>query len=146
MVKFTKKPLQSTFENRHETIKRSIAEAAQRFEEAEVTHKEFQAKLAHDDDETSKLISSGKEDGATQRSRLIEDAKAYAEKMRGDSSRLVEQESVRAVSRVQAETVLKALSKAESVLQQQLNADDQTRLIEQAINDLESQSVAGGAV
>ena len=145
LVKFTKKPLESTFENRHLTIKRSIAEATDRFEKADVTHKESQAKLANVDDEASQLISSGKDDGTTQKARLIEDAKAYAEKMRGDSGRLVEQESVRAVSRLQAETVLKALSKAESVLKQQLNSDDQTRLIEQAINDLESQTVVGGA-
>lgn len=145
LVKFTKKPLQATFENRHVTIKRSIAEAAERFEKAEVTHKESQAKLANVDNEASELISSGKEDGTTQKTRLIEEAKAYAEKMRGDSSRLVEQESVRAFSRLQADTVLKALSKAESVLKQQLNSDDQTRLIEQAISDLESQTVVGGA-
>ena len=145
LVKFTKKPLQSTFENRHFTIKRSIAEAAERFEKAESTHKAFQAKLATVDNEASKLISSGKDDGASEKTRLIDQAQVYVEKMKGDSGRLIEQESVRARSRLQAQTVLKALSQAEGLLQKQLNATDQTRLIEQAINDLESQPVAGGA-
>lgn len=145
LVKLTKKPLKSTFENRHATIKRSIAEAAERFKAAEANHQVFQAKLANVDSEASQLIESGKDDGASEKNRIIQEATEFAKKMKTDSGRLLEQESVRARSRLQAQTVLKALSQAEGVLKKQLTADDQSRLIEDAISDLESQPAGGVA-
>ncbi len=145
LVKFTKKPLQSTFENRHATIKRSISEAAERFDKAQTLHRSFQAKLANVEQEAADLIASGKADGTTEKNRLLQEAQDSVGKMKGDSSRLLDQESVRARARLQAQTVLKALNQAERVLEQQLNAEDQSRLIEQAIADLENQPVVGGA-
>jgi len=145
LAKLGKKPLQTTFTGRHETIKRAISEAAARLGKAGSTRETCQAKLASVDDEATGMISSSRDDGRADCDRLLDEAKEYAEKMRRDSSRLMGQETVMAHARLQVETVAKALDKAQDLLLGEMADADHNRLIEQAIDELEAQSVVGGA-
>ena len=145
LVKLTKGPLEKTFAARHESIKKSIVDATSRFHKATSMREDYQSKLANIDDESSRLMAESKAEGGTTRDGLLAEAQSYADKLRADSSRLQERELVLAQGRLQVETVTRALQKAETILQGQLNSEDHERLIEKAILDLETQVSMGGA-
>ena len=76
---------------------------------------------------------------------MIEDATAYSERIKVDSKAIVDQEYTQARVRLQAFTALAALGDAEERLKANITDGDQTRLLEEAIAELETASSAGGA-
>ena len=84
-------------------------------------------------------------DGALERDKMVDDAKAYSERIKGDSDAIVEQEFTQATIRLQAFAALGALRDAEERLKANITDGDQTRLLEEAITELETSSSAGGA-
>ena len=76
---------------------------------------------------------------------MIEDAKAYSDRIKGDSSAIVDQEYTQASVRLQAFAALGALKDAEERLKANITDGDQTRLLEEAIAELETSTPAGGA-
>ena len=79
--------------------------------------------------------------GELERDKLVDDAKAYSARLKTDSKRIVEQETIQASSRLHGYAVTQALTEAEERLRSSLTAADQARLLEEAITELE----AGGA-
>ena len=145
LVHFVKKPMAAAFENRHNTIKKTIEDNEKAHADARQTHDEFQSKLANVDAEGNALIERSKADGALERDKMVEDANAYSERIKGDSSAIVEQEYTQASIRLQAFTALAALKDAEERLKANITDGDQTRLLEEAIAELETSTSAGGA-
>ena len=144
MVHFVKKPMISAFENRHNTIKKTIEDNEKAHAAARQTHDEYQSKLANVDAEGNALIERSKTDGNLERERMITDAAAYGERIKQDSVVIVEQELTQAGLRVQAFAALRALGDAEERLKASMTDGDQTRLLEEAIAELETSSSAGG--
>jgi F0F1-type ATP synthase membrane subunit b/b' len=145
LVHFVKKPMAAAFANRHQLIKKTIADNEKAHAQARQTHDEYQSKLANVDAEGNALIERSKADGALERDKLIEDATAYGERIKGDSTAIVDQELTQAGLRLQAFAALGALKDAEERLQASITDGDQTRLLEEAIKELETSSSAGGA-
>ena len=145
LVHFVKKPMAAAFENRHKVIKKTIEDNAKAHADARQAHDEFQSKLANVDAEGNALIERSKADGALERDQMIEDAKAYSDRIKGDSSAIVDQEYTQASVRLQAFAALGALKDAEERLKANITDGDQTRLLEEAIAELETSTPAGGA-
>jgi F-type H+-transporting ATPase subunit b len=145
LVHFVKKPMAAAFENRHHVIKKTIEDNEKAHAEARQTHDEFQSKLANVDAEGNALIERSKANGTLERDKMIEDANAYGERIKGDSSAIVEQELTQAGLRLQASAALGALKDAEERLKASMTDGDQSRLLEEAITELETSSSAGGA-
>ena len=138
---FVRKPLKTNLENRQATIKTEIEEAAKAHDSAKAEHDALQNKLANVDAETSALLERSKADGQLEQDKMVDDAKAYSERLKTDSKRIVEQETIQASSRLHGYAVTQALTEAEERLRSSLTAADQARLLEEAITELE----AGGA-
>ena len=145
LVHFVKKPLAAAFENRHNAIKKTIEDNEKAHADARQAHDEFQSKLANVDAEGNALIERSKADGALERDKMIEDANAYSERIKVDSKAIVDQEYTQARVRLQAFTALAALGDAEERLKANITDGDQTRLLEEAIAELETATSAGGA-
>jgi F-type H+-transporting ATPase subunit b len=145
LVHFVKKPMAAAFENRHKLIKKTIEENEAAHAQARQTHDEYQSKLANVDAEGNALIERSKADGALERDKLVEDANAYGERIKTDSTAIVDQELTQAGLRLQAFAALGALKDAEERLKANITDGDQTRLLEEAITELETSSSAGGA-
>tara|TARA_Y100000589_G_scaffold250802_1_gene238934 strand:+ start:1303 stop:1926 length:624 start_codon:yes stop_codon:yes gene_type:complete len=145
LIHFVKKPLAAAFENRHKAIKKTIEDNEKAHADARQAHDEFQSKLANVDAEGNALIERSKADGALERDKMIEDATAYSERIKVDSKAIVDQEYTQARVRLQAFTALAALGDAEERLKANITDGDQTRLLEEAIAELETASSAGGA-
>ncbi len=145
LVHFVKKPMAAAFENRHKTIKKTIEDNEKAHADARQSHDEFQSKLANVDAEGNALIERSKSDGALERDKMIEDAQAYSERIKGDSGAIIDQEYTQASVRLQAFAALGALRDAEERLKANITDGDQSRLLEEAIAELETSASAGGA-
>ena len=145
MVHMVKKPLTGVFQARHDSIKKTIDDNEKAHADARQTHDEFQSKLANVDAEGNALMERSKADGALERDRIIDDASAYGERIKKDSKTIVEQEFTQAGLRLQAFAALRALRDAEARLKDNITNEDQSRLLEEAISELETSSSAGGA-
>ena len=141
---FIRKPLKSSLEQRQSTIRTEIEDAAKAHASAKELHDELQNKLANIDAETAALVERSKADGQLEHDKMVNDATSYSERLKGDSARIVEQETIQATGRLHAHAVTQAMNEAENRLRDSLTADDQARLLEEAIVELESGAAAGG--
>ncbi len=137
MVYFVRKPVQDAFKKRHDTIKKNLDAAQATHEKALAHREEYRDKLARVEEEAKKLVSGAKEDGATIRERIIEASKTYADRLRIDSDAAVGQEEQQARWRLRQEIAYEILREAAGTLETEIAAQDQQRLIEQTITDVE---------
>lgn len=138
LVYFTAKPLADAFSQRHTAIKRTIAEMASAHAKASSRQQTLRGQLAGLEAEVRQLLDSSRKDGEEERTQLVKDAKEYAERMGKDAGAIATQETERARLRLQQVVLRAALTRAQSLLHEQITAADQQTLIEQAITELES--------
>jgi F0F1-type ATP synthase membrane subunit b/b' len=143
LVHFTRKPFARAFASRHDTIARAIAENEAAFGGAKAEYDQARDKLAAVEREVAALISKVKEDGVFERDRIVESARSYASRMREDVKGIIANEATAARGRLQKRVAAAALAAAEQALVQSITAADRTRMIEDAIADIEKS--AGGA-
>jgi F-type H+-transporting ATPase subunit b len=138
LVWYGKRPVREAFAQRHVQVKRALEEAAKAFAAAEGLYEEYKSKLANVEDEASQFVDSGRKDGALERDQIVETAKNYAERLRKDSSAVMQQELDKAQARLRREVVHEVLKLTEQNLRSELTDGDRNRLIEDAINELEN--------
>jgi len=142
LVYFTRKPFRAMFQKRHDTIKAAIEEVSANHNRAKAHADEYRDKLARVAEEIERLLAGAKSDGAVARDRIIDGAKQYAIRLRGDSSGVVTQEEAHARDRLRRGVIDDVMRQAESTLRASMTDDDQTRLLDQAIRELEHADVA----
>jgi F-type H+-transporting ATPase subunit b len=143
LVYFTRKPFARAFASRHDTIERAIAENESAFSGAKTEYDQARDKLAAVEREVNALISKVKDDGAFERDRIVEGARSYASRLREDVKGIIANEATAARGRLQKRVAAQALTAAEQVLVQAITDADRTRMIDEAIADIEKS--AGGA-
>jgi F-type H+-transporting ATPase subunit b len=149
IVYLARKPVRAMFARRHDTIKRTLAEATAAHETAIARQRDCAAKLAGADSEAETLSRQGRTDGETERDAIMAQAKAYAERLRADAAALERQELQRATVRLRREVVDEMLVRTEETLRRDLTDRDRLRLVEESIalleNDGSAMSTASGS-
>ena len=138
LIFLLKGPFKNLFQNRHDTIKSAVEEAAAAHREAEANHKLFSEKLNRVEDEAKGLVSEAQELGADEKSRIVEGAKAYGARLEADAGRLVEQEFVKTSHSLKAEAAQLAVDKAQELIQSKLTAKDHQRFFDLALDEIRS--------
>lgn len=138
LVWYGKRPVREAFAQRHVQVKRALEEAAEAFEHAEGRYEEYKGKLANVEEEATMFVESGRKDGALERDQIVQSAKDYAERLKKDSSAVMQQEIDKANARLRREVVHEVLALTEKTLREELTDGDRNRLIEDAINELEN--------
>lgn len=137
LVYFTRTPLRQAFASRHTTIKRAIEENEAAFARAKATYDESRDKLAAVGREATALISRVKEDGAVERDRIVQAARTYAERLREDAKSIITHETTAARERLRNSVAESALAIAEQTLVATMTDADRTRMIDEAIGEIE---------
>jgi ATP synthase F0 subunit b len=135
---YGKRPIREAFAQRHVTVKRALEEAAEAFATAEGRYEEYKGKLANVEEEATQFVESGRKDGTLERDQIVQSAKDYAERLRKDSSAVMQQEVDKAQGRLRHEVVHQVLALTEQMLRDELTDGDRNRLIEDAIHELEN--------
>ena len=138
LIFLLKGPFKNLFQNRHDSIKSAVDEAAAAHREAEATHKLFSDKLDRVEDEAKGLVDEAQELGTDEKTRIVEGAKAYGARLEADATRLVEQEFVKTGHSLKAEAAKQAVDKAQDLIQGKLTAADHQRFFDLALDEIRS--------
>ena len=146
MSRLVWKPIKAGMVERHVKIKSELDEASRMRREAEAQLAEFTKKVAGADQEVETLLAQLRKEAQTDRARIIAAAEAEAIHLKAEAERQIAVEIERARAALRKETVEAALKAAEEILKSRVTADDQNKLAEQYLKNLErAQRATGGA-
>jgi F-type H+-transporting ATPase subunit b len=137
LVRFVRRPLSEALARRHNAIAQAIAENEAVYRAAKTEYEETRGKLAAVEREVMQLIARVKEDGTQERDRIVESARAYAQRLREDSKNIIAFEAVAATERLRRGVAEQALKLAYRQLLDTMNDADRSRMIDEAIGEIE---------
>ena len=139
------KPLMSFVRERHDRIAHDLNEAAKLRKAAEAELAEYQRKVAGAEQEVETLLTQIRKEAEADKQRIIAAAEAQALRLKEDAERQVEAEIARARAELRKEVVEAAVRAAEQTLKAAVGGEDQRKMAERYVGDLESLSRAGRA-
>jgi F-type H+-transporting ATPase subunit b len=145
MWRLAGKPLLEYTRTRHLTIKKDLDEAAQLRGEAESRLKEYEAKIAGIDKEIADLLASIRAEAEAEKGRIIAAAADQAKRLKADAEAQIAQEMLRTRRELRREAVSAAVAAAEAVLRDKMSPDDQKRMAERYVAELEGPAPSSAA-
>ena len=133
LVYFARAPIQTFMRDRSDTLRRQLETAKQALERAEATNREANARLTRLADENEALVRDAAQQAEIEKTRAIERARAAAERVREEARRSADQEIERARAELQSEAARLATSLAGEIVRQNLNAQDEERLLSEFV-------------
>jgi F-type H+-transporting ATPase subunit b len=138
LVKFGGPAFRSFLQKRTEAIEKSLEEARQARELAEKALAEVQERLKYKDAEIQEIIDAAKLSGEKEREALIKEGEKMSARIIEQARANMEFELKQAREAVKAEAVGLAMELAENKLKEKMTPAEQKRLIEEALDRLES--------
>ena len=126
-----KKPVSQALGGRIEGIKEQLEDLEEKKAAAEAKLAEYNAKMAELDKEAEKLLAEYVKQGEDAKARILKEAEAAAEKLREQASKNIEYEFLQAKEELKTQIVEKALVKAEAIIKEKIDSEDQERLVDE---------------
>ena len=130
-------PIQKMIDERREQIRRSIEEADRAREEARNLLEEHRKLIGQARGQAEEILSEARQVGQAMQARVKEEAEADRQRRMDETRRQIEAETRRALEQIRAEVADLSLIAAEKVTRKALDSDDQRRLIEEAVGELD---------
>jgi F-type H+-transporting ATPase subunit b len=135
--------IQETLDRRQHLIEESIDVAARTREEAEELLAEYRERLAAAREQAEDILSRARKAGEAAEVAAIADAKAKREELLEQTKREIQAETRRAIQDIRNEVADLTILATEKVTRKTLTADDQRRLVEEALSELDFSALAG---
>ncbi len=136
-------PLTRGWAERHDQIKGELDEATRLRKEAEAQLATYQHKVANVDTEVQTLLKQLHADAEADRARIIASRRERSESACAKADRQIKVEIERARIELRRETVAAALKAAETILKQNVREEDQRRLADKYVADLDRAAAQG---
>lgn len=143
MSKLAWKPLVAFVRDRHDSIAKNLDEAAQLRAEAEATLKRFEAKIAGIDGEIETLLAQIRKEAEQEKARIMANAEADAKRLKADAERQIAAEIDAARRELRRGVIEAAVAAADETLRKNIVADDQRKMAEKYVADVEQRAKAG---
>jgi F-type H+-transporting ATPase subunit b len=137
LYRFVYKPLLGTLESRSAAIKQQLAEAQAARESAQRQLAEFEAKLTASQAEAQAVRDRALREAAELRERLTAEARREASHLVESARAEIEQDVRRARADLRREVAGLAVNIAERLIQRNVQAEDQERLVQEALARLD---------
>ncbi len=134
------KPLRKGLGERRAQLIETLEKANNARELAEAKVAEYEHKLADSDREIAELLVQAKEVNSQERDNALAEAQTVADTVRKEARQCADREIERARRELRAETAQLAISMAEDLLRQQITNEDHARLVNENLQQMESQS------
>jgi len=138
LAKFAWRPLLQALDSRQELIRKSLDEAQQARMELERLHHESAQILRQARVDAEGVIAQTRSDAAKLREELRQKAKAEADGIVRNAERQIQLETQRALQQLRHEAVDLSVMIASKILQRNLTKEDNERLIEEALKQVET--------
>ena len=123
-------------QSRRDEVVATMAELSAKKQQAEALVQDYRQRLAVSDKEGAALRASLRDDGEREKSKLLSEAQTLAAKIRQDADFLAEQEVKVARQKLREKMAAQAAAAARELVQRNLSAADQTRLVEGFIQSI----------
>ncbi|MBI5515886.1 MAG: hypothetical protein HY909_19045 [Deltaproteobacteria bacterium] len=139
-----KRSVNPALAERRAAVETELAETRRLLASAEASLKECKAREARLGEERKELAAELRRAGEQERDRLVAEARARAERMRAEGAAAAEQELKNLREGLRQEAVLLAAAAAEEAVRKHLTAEDQRRLADGYMQDLEGLAPSAG--
>jgi len=139
LAKFAWRPLLTALDSRQETIRKALDDAAQAKLELEKLQRESAEIIKQARVEAEQVIARSRSDAERLKEELRQKAKADAEGIIRNAERQIQLETGRAIQQLRHEAVDLSVTIASKLLQRNLSAADNERLIEEALRQMDAQ-------
>ena len=126
------------------SIEASIDSAAKLREEAEQVLGEYRQRLAEARTQADEIVTRARQAGDAHQKEAVETARAERERLLEQTRRDVENETRRAIDEIRREVADLTVLATEKVTGKTLTGDDQKRLVDDALRDLDFSVLGGG--
>jgi F-type H+-transporting ATPase subunit b len=137
LKRFAFGPIQKIIETRRQQIAASLEEAERARNEARDLLEEHRKLRAEARGEAEGILTEARRVADAQRERVREETEADRQRRLEDTRRQIEAETQRALEQIREEVANLALTAATKVTRKSLDSEDQRRLIEEAIGELD---------
>jgi F-type H+-transporting ATPase subunit b len=131
-------------DKRQRAIEESIAVAEQTKTEAQELLADYRQRLADARAQAEEIVARARKAGEETERSSAEDARKQREALMEQTRRDIEAETRRAISEIRNEVADLTIAATEKVTRKSLSADDQRRLVEEALGELDFSSLGGG--
>src|SRR5215212_9630855 len=131
-------------DRRQRAIEESIDAAERTRTEADQLLSEYRERLAEARGQADEIVARARKTGEAAEQELISEARAKREEMMEQTRRDIEAETRRAIQEIRAEVADLTVAATEKVTRKSLTEDDQKRLVEEALAELDFNALAAG--
>jgi len=137
--------ISEALDKRQHAIEESIDYAEQMRKEADGVLEEYRARLSEAREQADEIVSRARRAGESHERQSQEDAKAKREQLLEQTRRDIDTETRRAIQEIRREVADLTVMATEKVTRKTLNEDDQRRLVEDALSELDFSALASEA-
>jgi F-type H+-transporting ATPase subunit b len=137
LKKYAFGPIQSTIDERRNRIRESVEEAERARTEARQLLEEHRALIGQAKGEAAEILAEARKVADSQRERAREEVEADRQRRLEETRKQIEAETVRALEQIRSEVAELTLIATEKVTSKVLDREDQRRLIDEAVGDLD---------
>lgn len=130
-------PIQAMIDERRERIQRALEEADEARDEARNLLEEHRKLIGQARGEAEEILAEARQVGQAMQARAKDEVEADRKRRLDETKRQIEAETRRALEAIRAEVADLSLIAAEKVTGKSLRDDDQRRLIDEAIGELD---------
>jgi F-type H+-transporting ATPase subunit b len=129
-------------DKRQRAIEDSIDAAERTRREADELLAQYRERLTEARGQADEIVARARRTGETAESEILADARAKREEMMEQTRREIEAETRRAIQQIRSEVADLTIAATEKVTRKTLDADDQKRLVEEALSELDFAALA----
>jgi F-type H+-transporting ATPase subunit b len=138
LAKFAWQPLLEALETRQNAIRKSLDDAQQAKEELERLHVESAQIIQRARVDAEAIVTQSRSDGERLREEIKQKARTEADHIVKNAQRQIQLETSRALEQIRREAVDLSVMIASKIIQRNLSKEDNERLIDEALKQLEA--------
>jgi F-type H+-transporting ATPase subunit b len=137
-------PIQKTIDERRQRIRAAVDEADRARDEARRLLEEHRALIARARSESGEILAEARKVADAQLARVKEEAEAERQRRLDDTRKQIEAETARALDQIRTQVAELTIEATERVVGKALDTDDQRRLIDEALEELDFSALERG--
>lgn len=142
LYKFAFNPLMRLQKARQDEIHQSIHEAESLRDEAQQLLADYKQQLAEAREEAAAIVDRARKAGESTKAEVLEEARVQAEAALAKARQQIERDTNQALQKIREEVADLTVAATEKVARKSLTADDQIRLIQEAINEIDLSKIS----
>ncbi|MBN1321541.1 MAG: F0F1 ATP synthase subunit B [Thermoleophilia bacterium] len=142
LYKFAFNPLMRMQKARQEQIHQSIVEAEKLRDEAQELLVSYKQQLSAAREEAASIVDRARKAGESTKAEVLEEARVQSEATLAKARQQIERDTNQALQRIREEVADLTIAATEKVARTSLSEEDQLRLIQDAINEIDLSKIS----